>query len=1046
MANRPEDAHGLIEEDVPLGEQLERIRDEDDPRFGLIMILRNRLNGKKFFMKQKDAFDLNDHNRDAYQANERAKLNHPHILRMLDFTCEQTVVEGENLYIVRGFYEHPANDMSQEIKRRKLQREFFSGLELVTLFSDILNAIVFLQKQKMVHGDVRPSYIAYSEVDNCFMLMDRLGDPSPPHQAQHNNYHSSKDLYLSPALFNALSQGSTRFRHNPYKSDLFSLGLVVLETGLLRSIKPLFSGSTFNKSHLDECLREFQSLYKDAGLTEALKKSLVINEAQRMDPADLLGWIKRSKVFGANAGLHERPHLSGMSRHGDIRSFPETEKEAKFSSNISDKASNQGSVQGGSIQQSRTVYKFDKFNTAEGQKQSLVPDSSLETTKKHEPNFQKENYLKNNFTSNDQSQPEDDRLKTKERCFGQSRDDYDRDTNKVMTVSPVKQENQQINDQNNLLSTNDIRKSGNEMQERELSTEKRSIISERVIYQGQPVRDISPTIYRTSGAVEHLTRSTSPPKFERPSAAIQTDQQSRPTINMEARGTSPPPSTYELNKQPARIITDNRSTSPPPSTYDLNKQPVRIITDNRSTSPLRVIQNTAGIQTISPCISVTNLSHRDNTPLKNTSFIEQPQSKPLSIISSSIASPVPFTQGNNQTLIPVDGRPGIVKSVVNSPQQLVNDQLLVHDAANMHNNTNIVDPSKILFKAPGNEVEYGSVTGSVTGRGQRNSGGIVRDGTVSAHRQVGGQSASQTPTRYASEVVRVQTISTSPRPALAVTQVQDPHVTYRTTITHQPMQRHPQTTTIIRSSNYIHNPQAPVSYTRTDVYSHKLPTVTQNGGITTTTIVGQPTIRSTMPQGQVFYGPAATTVVSGQATVTQMPPRETYSRVTFAQPVSPVQVERSHRPSMPVERKERSSSISVGKFGMSVYNPETGKTLTSKTTVYRDHSNEPRMSVTSALLSHPHNHFDPEGSESLKRAADFNRTATYRPILPPTSIFTTIEDGDTTKAHAKKLLEECGQYQTEIYSGPGDSETLKNPIRNPPISRTLRLAAGSRIN
>jgi hypothetical protein len=278
--------------------RLEAIGVEEDRRFGRITLLQDLDTQKIIFVKEKDSFDIGEHNRDVFQAKERLKLNSDRLLPMLDYSCETKEIEGETVYTVRGFYSYPESDLETELDDRCAEGKYFSYRELLLLYHDLVEATAFLQKQKMLHGDIRPKYIGINPATREYTLMDRLGDPSPPHQAQHNNFHSSVPLYLSPALYSALAQGQTRFRHNPYKSDAFSVGLVILEAGLLKSLHSLYpEGSlSLDRRVLEDYLREFNSRYREGQLAEGLRKMLFVDEASRCDMVEVLEWTRRSKV------------------------------------------------------------------------------------------------------------------------------------------------------------------------------------------------------------------------------------------------------------------------------------------------------------------------------------------------------------------------------------------------------------------------------------------------------------------------------------------------------------------------------------------------------------------------------------------------------------------------------------------------------------------------------------------------------------------------------------------------------------------------------
>ena len=102
---------------------------------------------------------------------------------------------------------------------------------------------------------------------------------------------------------------------------------------------------------------------------------------------------------------------------------------------------------------------------------------------------------------------------------------------------------------------------------------------------------------------------------------------------------------------------------------------------------------------------------------------------------------------------------------------------------------------------------------------------------------------------------------------------------------------------------------------------------------------------STTIHQKTTVGPPVTVSVTRVETVHQVSGPQ--SRTTIVHPAGLnsqthyyVPTDRSNRESVALSREERSSSRSVGKFGLSVFNPETGKTVTAKTVVFREHSNE----------------------------------------------------------------------------------------------------------
>lgn len=142
----------------------------------------------------------------------------------------------------------------------------------------------------MVHGDIRPKYISFEPEAETFKLSDRLGDPTPPNQVQINNYRNNDNLYVSPLIFEAIIQEKQKLKHNPYKSDIFSLGLIILEVGLGKNIQQIYDleNQCFDQNALNDLIDEFNDKFNDdQTISDVLQMILKIKEKDRFDAKNI---------------------------------------------------------------------------------------------------------------------------------------------------------------------------------------------------------------------------------------------------------------------------------------------------------------------------------------------------------------------------------------------------------------------------------------------------------------------------------------------------------------------------------------------------------------------------------------------------------------------------------------------------------------------------------------------------------------------------------------------------------------------------------------
>ena len=157
---------------------------------------------------------------------------------------------------------------------------------------DCLFSLVHLQENNMVHADLRPELISVPiKRGQNFKILDRLRDPAPPNQVQINNIKAKRDIYMSPALFHAISAKEPKVRHNPFKSDIFSLGMILLEAGLLESVQSVYcyENGEINNSKLVDFVEKFFLKYnRNFILQEILLVMLEFSQKLRQEPIKLL--------------------------------------------------------------------------------------------------------------------------------------------------------------------------------------------------------------------------------------------------------------------------------------------------------------------------------------------------------------------------------------------------------------------------------------------------------------------------------------------------------------------------------------------------------------------------------------------------------------------------------------------------------------------------------------------------------------------------------------------------------------------------------------
>ena len=117
-------------------------------------------------------------------------------------------------------------DFEQEIKLRSINFNFYSEKELFNIMYQLIVTLSFLQKNHITHRDIKPQNILIS--NGIYKLCDFGDIRLMQKEGIVVQRVRGSELYMSPILFNGLRTKQLQVRHNTYKSDVFSLGMVFL--------------------------------------------------------------------------------------------------------------------------------------------------------------------------------------------------------------------------------------------------------------------------------------------------------------------------------------------------------------------------------------------------------------------------------------------------------------------------------------------------------------------------------------------------------------------------------------------------------------------------------------------------------------------------------------------------------------------------------------------------------------------------------------------------------------------------------------------------
>jgi hypothetical protein len=221
---------------------------------------------------------------------------HPNILKIYGLNIN---LLDHSTYSIQVLMEKAERDWNKDIKRRKQEEKYYTEKELLSIMKQLTLALLYMKEQlNLAHRDIKPQNVLIFE-NNIFKLAD-FGEAKEIENMKNFNTLRGTELYMSPALYNGLKINKDDIEHDPFKSDLFSLGFcfifaATMDFNLLYSFRNINDDKEM-KRKLNEILKD---KYSDKFIY-ILSKMIELDEKNRFDFNELNNEIDRVNINEGN--------------------------------------------------------------------------------------------------------------------------------------------------------------------------------------------------------------------------------------------------------------------------------------------------------------------------------------------------------------------------------------------------------------------------------------------------------------------------------------------------------------------------------------------------------------------------------------------------------------------------------------------------------------------------------------------------------------------------------------------------------------------------
>ena len=248
--------------------------------------------GLNIVIKELQFYTADDASEAVAEALGQTRVNsHPNVTTLYGVALSQ---RDDKFYVCLAI-ERLDTDLFQEIERRALARSLWEEKQLWNYLYQVVSALEYAQNLGLCHRDVKPQNLFLSS-DLLTIKVGDFGSASQTYRTHIVSTIKGSPYFLSPVLkrafLNSHGRADLKVHHDPYKSDVYSLGLTWL---YMAKLGP--SSGLAHIERLGQCAKsEIASLMYSSSFKDLLGCMLVEDESARPDFCQLKEWLWGSPV------------------------------------------------------------------------------------------------------------------------------------------------------------------------------------------------------------------------------------------------------------------------------------------------------------------------------------------------------------------------------------------------------------------------------------------------------------------------------------------------------------------------------------------------------------------------------------------------------------------------------------------------------------------------------------------------------------------------------------------------------------------------------
>ena len=195
----------------------------------------------------------------------------------------------QTTYALYVLMELSERDWDKDIKNHIAKKKLYSEKKLINILRQLTSALLFMkQNAKISHRDIKPQNVLI--FNGVYKLAD-FGEAKKANEISEMNTLRGTELFMSPVLYSGLKHEKNDVNHDPYKSDIFSLGFcflyaATLNFDLLYKVRDIYNSNMMNKTLEQNLKNKYSNTF-----IQILSKMLDTDESERFNFEELAEFV-----------------------------------------------------------------------------------------------------------------------------------------------------------------------------------------------------------------------------------------------------------------------------------------------------------------------------------------------------------------------------------------------------------------------------------------------------------------------------------------------------------------------------------------------------------------------------------------------------------------------------------------------------------------------------------------------------------------------------------------------------------------------------------